>query len=169
MTNSHLTEGRRALLFRKAQAKRVLPGYTDKIGTLLSVANSADFLSLETTDAVLETFKKRTSSLRQRRRRISPAGVRLSLSRISKICGEGVYAFIDDDWKYCGAIFIRDHRSISLNCRFGDAILNDLLFIDASMNWAVSLDFFEVNQRQLVDVIEWGHSSPSTTACRSAT
>ena len=155
MTDSNTTDRSKALLYRRATGKRILAGYLRKLATVFPDARQDDLLSLDATDAILARFNEKKSGLREERRRIEPSEVRPFLSKAIKAYQDGFYAFIDDDWKYCGAISFNAPALVASSFEFGDEVLNDLIVIGHGMEMAASLDFFEMNGRWLIDIIEW--------------
>lgn len=155
MSDPDTSQRKRELLYRRANGKKILDGYLRKVAALFPTAGQEDLVSLEATDAVLSEFGEHRLTLRSRRRRISPLAIRLVLSMISKTYHDGFYVLIDEDWRYCGALRVNDPRSINRSFLFGEAILDDLVFISPGMERAISLDFFEMNGAALIDIVEW--------------
>lgn len=154
MTEPNPTD-RKALLYRRANGKRVLASYLQKVAALFPEARPQDLLPLEVTDAVLARFNERRAELQERKQRIEPSRVRSFLSEAIKAYSNGFYAFIDEDWRYCGAVSVAASPSLPADFKFGEVVLNDVILIDPRMERATSLDFFEMEGRWLVDIIEW--------------
>ncbi|MEN8513848.1 hypothetical protein [Burkholderia sp. RS02] len=146
---------KKELLYRRVRGKTILNEYLRKVAALFSVGAQKEIIPLDKTDAILEKFKDGSARLRTRKRRISLRGVGVALSKIKKSNLDSFYVLIDDDWKYCGALLVKNMGSIDISLRFGEVVLNDLLFISDDLSKAMSLDFFEMDGISLVDVTEW--------------
>ncbi|WP_081053229.1 hypothetical protein [Burkholderia territorii] len=146
---------RRELLYRRANGKKIFSSYLKKVAALAPSAGQADLISLESTETLLVKFNACRLALHELKRRISPSGIRLVLSNISKTYRDGAYVLIDEDWMYCGALRIAEPHIINRTFRFGREIANDLVFISCGMKKAISLDYFEMNGSALIDVVEW--------------
>jgi len=146
---------KKELLYRRVRGKTILNEYLRKVAALFSVGAQKEIIPLDKTDAIFEKFKEGSARLRARKRRISLRGVGVALSKIKKSNLDSFYVLIGDDWKYCGALLVKNMGGIDISLRFGEVVLNDLLFISDDLSKAMSLDFFEMDGISLVDVTEW--------------
>lgn len=155
MNNSDTSAYRKALLYRRANGRKIISSHLHKVAEICPSSDHKNLISLEETDSLLVEFNSRRTALLEFRRRISPHEIQEVLETISKTYKGGAYIFIDEDWRYCGALRIAESWMINKEFRFGPKIINDLIFIDVGMEKAISLDYFEINGDTLVDVIEW--------------
>jgi uncharacterized Fe-S center protein len=154
MTEHKMNSYKKEVLYRKANGKKIHEDYLRKIASLLPLKDQWETLSLEETDATINRFRDLSVQLQQRKKQISPEEIHLVISEIKK-AGGAFYILIDEDWKYCGMLISNNIFNINTLFKFGQQILNDVIFISTDMSRAVSLDLFEINGKSLVDVTEW--------------
>ncbi|WP_347555813.1 hypothetical protein [Robbsia sp. KACC 23696] len=154
MTERDMELYKKEILYRKANGKKIHNDYLRKIASLLPLKDQWETLSLEETDAILNRFRDASARLLQRKRQISLQEIHLVIAGIKQVGGP-FYILIDEDWKYCGMLISNGVFNINSLFYFDEKILNDVIFISSDMSMAVSLDFFEVNGKSLIDVTEW--------------
>jgi hypothetical protein len=154
MSERRMNQYRKELLYRKVNGKKIFNDYLGKIASLFPTGGRPDLLSLEETDAVLNRFKAVSAQLRLDTVRIPATTLHAELSDMKNNRGN-FYVLIDEDWKCCGMLTVKDLADINVRVEFGDKILNDLIFISGDMSAAISFDFFEVAGNHLIDVKKW--------------
>ncbi|WGY68780.1 hypothetical protein KEC55_01945 [Burkholderia cepacia] len=154
MSENHVGEYRKELLFRRANGKKILGAYLSKVAVLFPSLARPELLSLEETDLILERFRLVCADLRQEKIRIPAGDVHSQLSAIRNF-GGGFYVLVDEDWKYCGLLKVGAIETLNVLVEFGGEILNDLVFISTDMSLVVDFDFFEMNGLQLIDIKKW--------------
>jgi hypothetical protein len=146
------------LLYRKANGKKLLNAYLEKTSSLFSAGSGLEIISLEETDLVLDRFKIMSAQLKHEARRISRGELHIELSAIKRH-RKGFYIFIDEDWKYCGALLVPNLEALNVNVEFGKKILNDMIFVSCEMSFAISFDFSESAGSYLIDIEKWQDES----------
>ncbi|WP_321807810.1 hypothetical protein [Burkholderia sp. BCC1993] len=154
MSENHVTEYRKELLFRRANGKKILGAYLSKVAVLFPSLARPELLSLEETDSILDRFRLTCADLRQEKIRIPAGELHSQLSDIRNF-GGGFYVLVDEDWKYCGLLKVGAIEILNVVVEFGGEILNDLVFISTDMSLVVDFDFFEMNGLQLIDIKKW--------------
>ena len=154
MSEKHVSEYRKELLFRRANGKKIAGAYLSKVAVLFPSLDCPELLSLEETDSILERFRLDRAGYRQEAMRISADELHSELSLIRDF-GGSFYVLIDGDWKYCGLLKVGEIGLLNVAVEFGCEILNDLVFISADMSVAVDFDFFEMDGVRLIDIKRW--------------
>ncbi|MBC8733283.1 hypothetical protein [Paraburkholderia sp. UCT2] len=149
-------ERRRDVLFRRARGKIIFGEYFEKIGDLLDFdRGSIKFIGLEETDEVLKSHFRISGGVPDYSKTIVSSKIGEIISSIKKRAGD-FYVFIDDDWRYCGAISPMSLNLIKSDFLFGVKILNDVLFVSADYTKKISLDYYENKGVGCIDVSEYG-------------
>ncbi|WP_157768073.1 hypothetical protein [Burkholderia ambifaria] len=154
MSEKHVSEYRKELLFRRANGKKISGAYLSKVAALFPSLDRPELLSLEETDLILERFRLIRAGYRQDAMRVHAEELHSELSLIRDF-GGSFYIFIDGDWKYCGLLKVGAIGLLNVAVEFGREILNDLFFVSADMSLAVDFDFFEMDGVRLIDVRRW--------------
>jgi len=143
---------KKELLFRKNKSKFFLHGYVEKILNLLSITPSdIMFLSLEESDSI-RNFKFK-SEINKSRYCAENFDLKDTLLKIlgKDSNTDHYYLFIDQDWEYCGGIQVNKLNLINSNFKFGDIILDDIVFIRADFKIKIIFDCYEMNNQYIVE------------------
>ncbi|WP_124501821.1 hypothetical protein [Burkholderia sp. Bp9140] len=154
MSERMVNQSKRELLYRKAHGKIILNEYLDKIASLFTTDGQWEMVPLKETDVILERFRAESARLKKEVVIICGNDLCGELSDVKK-CQGGFYVLIDDDWRYCGILLVREVKGINIGVKLGEKILNDIIFISTDMSVATSFDFFEAAGRSQVEVTKW--------------
>ncbi|MQL46543.1 MULTISPECIES: hypothetical protein [Photorhabdus] len=143
---------KKELLYRKANGKHIIKNYISKVTSLLCIKESnLTFMELKDTDDVLSISGKSKGT--DEKTRLTPQELHGFLKEL-KNDDTPYYIFIDDDWTYCGSFLISSLCSLNENFKFGEKIINDILFISKDFKKNISLDYYEVNRTYFIDVVK---------------
>lgn len=141
---------KRELLYRKAQGNKLKNTYEQKISCVLS-NNHDNILRLQLleTDNILKKtnmlnwqliLSKEYHSLADCLRTFAP-----------EVYQEEFYTFIDEDWKYCGAIKIPKHTQLNPQYSFDKSISDELRFIATDFSTQIAIDYSVYGKSELYE------------------
>jgi hypothetical protein len=134
---------KREVLYRKAQGKKLLSHYQEKLASLVALPfDGSLLLSLPETDSVIAALMtKREISCVRKEYSLSTEAINFSSSAIEN---RKYYLFIDEDWKYCGAYMLASGVSLCASFDFDKSKSDEIRLIDAELSMQISVDYSEI-------------------------
>ncbi|EJH7009840.1 hypothetical protein NK653_004421 [Salmonella enterica] len=133
-----VSEYKRALLYRKAQANLRKEYYFNKIQSFTNNAvDEANFLSLEETDGIINSLKNKGMISKNK---IEIDSYQLLVEFIKeKVAGLASYLLIDEEWKFCGAYKISNN--LSNNYNFDELHSDEIRIISCDLSFQIQIDY----------------------------
>ncbi|MGK4333027.1 hypothetical protein [Lonsdalea quercina] len=139
MRRERIDPYKKELLYRKAQGKMVFDKFKFKLNALLSNNENFTYLGLQETDEVISNIKGKSIFFEER------CGLKTYIE-LSKYINEHIrlcdyYLFIDSDWKYCGAVFLKSGFRILDSFDFDEVVSDEIRLISCDFNEMLSIDY----------------------------
>lgn len=133
-----VSEYKRALLYRKAQANVCKNYYFNKIQSFTNdTVVGGNFLSLEETDNIINSLKYKEISSRTK---VEIDNYQQVVELIKeKVAGLSSYLLIDQEWKFCGMYKIS--REFSSNYNFDELHSDEIRIISCDLSFQIQIDY----------------------------
>ncbi|WP_448886377.1 hypothetical protein [Citrobacter telavivensis] len=133
-----VSEYKRALLYRKAQANVCKNYYFNKIQSFTNdTVVGGNFLSLEETDNIINSLKYKEIISRTK---VEIDNYQQVVELIKeKVAGLSSYLLIDQEWKFCGMYKIS--REFSSNYNFDELHSDEIRIISCDLSFQIQIDY----------------------------
>jgi len=133
-----VSEYKRALLYRKAQANVCKRDYFNKIQSFTnSAVEVSNFLNLEETDDIINSLKDK-EIISKTKIKIDNYQQLVGFIK-EKIAGISSYLLIDEEWKFCGAYKISN--KFSGNYNFDELHSDEIRIISCGLSFQIQIDY----------------------------
>ncbi|MFP1945909.1 hypothetical protein [Lonsdalea quercina] len=130
---------KKEILYRKAQGKMIFDKFKVKLNFLLSNDTDFTYLGLQETDEIISNIKGKSIFIEDE----SSFGTYIEsngyINGHIKSCD--YYLFLDNDWKYCGAVLLKAGFKISENFDFDKVVSDEIRLVSCDFNEIVSIDY----------------------------
>ncbi|MEH0876338.1 hypothetical protein QM999_16895 [Pectobacterium cacticida] len=130
---------KRELLYRKAQGKMIFDKFKAKLNALLSDNTERIYLGLQETDEVISNIKGKSIFIEERRDLKNHIESINYINDRIRLCD--YYLFLDSDWKYCGAVFLKSGFRILDSFDFDEVVSDEIRLISCDFNEVLSIDY----------------------------
>ncbi|ENT4820039.1 TPA: hypothetical protein U2Q33_004879 [Citrobacter farmeri] len=133
-----VSEYKRALLYRKAQANVCKNYYFNKIQSFTNdTVAGGNFLSLEETDNIINSLKDKEIISRTK---VEIDNYQQVVELIKeKVAGLSSYLLIDEEWKFCGMYKIS--REFSSDYNFDELHSDEIRIISCDLSFQIQIDY----------------------------
>lgn len=133
-----VSEYKRALLYRKAQANVCKSYYFNKIQSFTNdTVAGGNFLSLEETDNIINSLKDKEIISRTK---VEIDNYQQVVELIKeKVAGLSSYLLIDEEWKFCGMYKIS--REFSSDYNFDELHSDEIRIISCDLSFQIQIDY----------------------------
>ncbi|MEH0834611.1 hypothetical protein [Pectobacterium cacticida] len=130
---------KRELLYRKAQGKMIFDKFKAKLNALLFDNTERIYLGLQETDEVISNIKGKSIFIEERRDLKNHIESINYINDRIRLCD--YYLFLDSDWKYCGAVFLKSGFRILDSFDFDEVVSDEIRLISCDFNEVLSIDY----------------------------
>ncbi|EOW6796854.1 hypothetical protein ACOZ17_003975 [Cronobacter sakazakii] len=133
-----VTEYKRALLYRKAQANVCKKDYFNKIQSFTNdTVAEGNFITLEETDDIINSLKDKKINSK----------IKLEIENYQqvvgfikeKVAGLSSYLLIDEEWKFCGMYKVSGEFSSDYN--FDELHSDEIRIISCDLSFQIQIDY----------------------------